>query len=94
LDKLLLEQCAYHWNYLNTVGYEKVADLVTISRFEDAVLNSINYAENICQLINVPYSTKDHKVKVGRWKENLTAEEIDIIWPMVRTTAEQFGYSI
>ena len=125
LDKPLLEQCAHHWNYLNTKGYEKVADRVKISRYEDAVLDASTFSENICKLINVdtkseaqniqnwcdrvqntnnakfveamtsrPYSTKDHKVKVGRWRENLTAPEVEQIWPLVERTANQFGYNL
>ena len=125
LHRPLLEQCAYHWNYLNTIGYEKVANLVTISKFEAAVLNPVTFTKNICRLINVdtqaeaqniqhwcdrvqntnnekfveamtsrPYSTKDHQVKVGRWRENLTAEEVAQIWSMVEITAKQFGYAI
>ncbi len=125
LKKPLIEQCAYHWNYLNTIGFEKVAHLVTISKFETAVLNPVAYTKNICELIQVDtqtealniqswcnrvqntnnpkfveamtsrlYSTKDHKVKVGRWRENLTVEEVEQVWPMVEATAKQFGYSI
>lgn len=125
LTKPLIEQCAHHWNYLNTVGYEKVADLVEISKFEDAVLNPLTFATNICELANVdmqeeaqniqnwcnrvqntnntkfveamtsrPYSTKNHKVKVGRWRENLTAQEVEQVWPIVEFTAKRFGYTL
>lgn len=125
LAKPLIKQCAHHWNYLNTVGYEKVADLVEISKFEDAVLNPLSFTKNICELTNVdrqeeakniqnwcnrvqntnnhqfieamtsrPYSTKDHQVKVGRWRENLTVQEIEQVWPMVEATARRFGYNI
>ena len=123
LAKPLIEQCAHHWNYLNTVGYEKVADLVEVSKFEDAILNTATFANRICALINVdsireseniaawcnrvqntnnaqfveaitsrPYSTNDHRVKVGRWRENLTKEEVEEVWPMVRDTASRFSY--
>lgn len=125
LHKSLLEQCAHHWNYLNTVGYEKVASLVTISRFEDAVLDTDTFIKKICSVIKVdtkseaqniqnwcnrvqntnngkfveamtsrPYSTRDHKVKVGRWRENLSTQEVAQIWPMVEKTAKQFDYFI
>ena len=125
LTRPLLEQCAHHWNYLNTVGYEKVAHLVEISKFEDAVLNPKIFANRICKLVGIdtkleaenitnwcnrvqnsnnakfveamtskPYSTKDHRVKVGRWRENLTTEEITQVWPMVEETANRFGYAI
>ena len=125
LNRPLIEQCAHHWNYLNTVGYEKVADLVTISKFETAILNPLAYTKDICRLSNIdtkieaqniqnwcnrvqntnnaqfveamtsrPYSTNDHKVKVGRWRENLTEEEVEQVWPMVKQTATIFGYTI
>lgn len=123
LNQPLLIQCAHHWNYINTIGYEKVANLVTISKFEDAVLNPKVFATNICELINIDtqteaqnihnwcdrvqntnnekfveamtsraYSTKDHQVKVGRWKENMSAEEVNLVWPIVKETAMSFGY--
>lgn len=40
-----------------------------------------------------PYSTQDHSVKIGRWKENLTAEEASMLWEKVAKTAKVFGYS-
>lgn len=123
LDRPLLEQCAYHWNYLNTIGYEAVKDLAQIKHFEDIIDNPLDFAKNVAQEIGLDfyeneaalqswahrvqntsnqqfieakisraYSTNDHKVRVGRWKENLSAEEVAHIVPMIRETAEQFGY--
>ena len=123
LQEPLIKQCAHHWNYLNSVGYEKVEKLVTISKFESLILDTENFAQNICELVSIDqesevkaiqswrnrvqntnnkkfveamtsraYSTKDHKVKVGRWKENMTEEEKQLILPMVRETASRFGY--
>ncbi|MEZ5042968.1 MAG: sulfotransferase domain-containing protein [Saprospiraceae bacterium] len=120
----LIEQCAHHWNYLNTVGYQQVAHLVTVSRFENMIADPLGFAENIAQEIGLesppyhseikdwarrvqntnnenfieaktsrPYSTNDHNVKVGRWKENLSPEEIESIMPIIRQTMTQFGYS-
>lgn len=123
LDKPLIERCAHHWNYLNTVGYEKVADLVEITTFEEAILDTVNFANRIGRLIQLDvtkerpnlnawcarvqntnnskfveaetsraYSTKDHKVKVGRWKENMSPTELAKVLPIVRDTALKFGY--
>ena len=39
------------------------------------------------------YSTTDHKVKVGRWKENMSLAEKEMVVPMIQATALQFGYS-
>lgn len=38
------------------------------------------------------YSRRDHSVRVGRWRENLTADEVDVIWAIVGETARTFGY--
>jgi len=53
LEQPLILKCAHHWNYLNTVGYERVADIVTISTFEAAILDSEKFAKNVCELVNV-----------------------------------------
>ena len=125
LDRPLILQCAHHWNYLNTIGYEKVADIATISTFESAILDSEKFAKNICELVNVDleleaepiqnwcnrvqntnnekfveamtsraYSRHDHTVKVGRWRENMTEEEVEQVWAMVKLTAIRFSYKI
>ena len=41
-----------------------------------------------------PYSRPDHSVRVGRWKENLDTTDIEIVVPLIRATAKQFGYAI
>jgi len=33
LARPLVERCAHHWAYLNTVGYEAVRHLATVTRF-------------------------------------------------------------
>jgi hypothetical protein len=39
-----------------------------------------------------PYSRADHERRVGRWRENLTDEDIATVWACVAPVAEQFGY--
>ena len=41
-----------------------------------------------------PYSRNDHVRKVGRWKENLTQEEVELMTPFIQDTAEAFGYEL
>jgi hypothetical protein len=38
------------------------------------------------------YSRPDHSRRVGRWRENLSAEDVDRAWPIVTEAAAQFGY--
>ncbi len=38
------------------------------------------------------YSRPDHRNKVGRWRENLSAAEVADLVPVVAETAARFGY--
>ena len=123
LEKPLIVQCAYHWNYINTIGFSQVKGIVKITRFEDMLHDPKSFASSICKDISLneagfrdeieswtkkvhnedhpdyqeaetskPYSTDDHRVKIGRWKENMTEKELNLIKPMIKDTASKFGY--
>lgn len=123
LDKPLLQQCAHHWDYLNTIGYPQIKDHVVINSFEDMIADPLQTARNICQLADIDfdkneqpirawaqrvqntnnkhfieaktssaYSRPDHVKKVGRWKENLTIEEVESIKPIIAAGASLFEY--
>ncbi|MEM9673568.1 MAG: sulfotransferase domain-containing protein [Cyclobacteriaceae bacterium] len=125
LNRPLLERCAHHWNYINTVGYQQVAEHVTVTRFEDMLKDSLAFAQSISEQVGLdirqnepylrqwanrvqnknnnqfveaetsrPYSTKDHSVKIARWKENLSPTEVTQILPLIRDTAEKFDYDL
>ena len=40
------------------------------------------------------YSRPDHSRRVGRWRENLTEEDVRLAIPIVRSAASQFGYDL
>lgn len=40
------------------------------------------------------YSRPDHATRVGRWRENLSADEAADLIPLVSSTAAQFGYAL
>ena len=40
------------------------------------------------------YSRPDHRTKVGRWRENLSAAEVAELAPLVAETAACFGYAL
>jgi hypothetical protein len=40
------------------------------------------------------YSRPDHTVRVGRWRENLSNEDIARVLPIVSATAQSFGYDL
>ncbi len=125
LSEPLIKQCAHHWSYLNSVGYQQVASVATITRFENMIQAPQLFAERICQQVGVdtqlyqneiatwakrvqnsntndfieaktsrPYSTNDHTVRIGRWKENMTLKEKRLITPLIEETASTFGYEL
>jgi len=40
------------------------------------------------------YSTKDHSVRVNRWKENLSEEDVELCRPFIQELAAQFSYPL
>jgi len=125
LSEPLVKRCAHHWNYLNSVGYQQVAHLAILTRFEDMIQQPRIFAENVCRqsgldtaiyqeeikawakrvqntnnkdfieaITSRPYSTNDHHVRVGRWKENMTVEDKILIAPLIQKTAKVFDYSL
>ena len=125
LSEPLVKRCAHHWNYINSVGFDGVSDLVKISRFETMIRDPLAFALDIGKHIDLdipknleqikdwsrrvqdsnnrhfveaktsrPYSTRDHRVKVGRWKENMSWEELQMVRPIVEITANKFNYQL
>ncbi|MEL6863072.1 MAG: hypothetical protein AAFP19_01580 [Bacteroidota bacterium] len=119
----LICRCAHHWNYLNSVAYEQVAELVKICRFEEMLSDPLSFAMGVLEDIGLDltenelfiqswanrvqntnnaqfleaatsraYSTNDHRVRIGRWRENMTAEELALVLPIIARTAEERGY--
>lgn len=69
LDKPLLVQCAHHWNYLNTVGYERVKKYVIVNRFEEMILDSMGAAKRICKEIGLDHTS--HKDALTKWSNRV-----------------------
>ena len=44
LKRPLIEQCAYHWNYLNTIGFRQIKHLAKINRFESMIQDPLQNA--------------------------------------------------
>ena len=62
LSKPLLEKCAYHWNFINTNGYEQVKDRVVINTFEEMVLHPLDTAQKICDLTGIDFSQNEASI--------------------------------
>jgi hypothetical protein len=125
LDRPLLEQCAHHWNYINSVSFSSIENMTLLVDFESMIADSQQFAERVCDQIGLntslyreelqswaqrvqntnnkdfveaetsrEYSTNDHQVRVGRWRENMTDAEVRQVLPIIRETAEKMGYKL
>jgi len=125
LERPLIERCAHHWAYLNTVGYQQVQHLTKVKSFEDMLNNPTQFATATAEEVGLVssnhqqalsdwarrvqntnnehfveaetsknYSRKDHTVRVERWRENLTREEIVSILPIIREGSALFDYDL
>lgn len=75
LSRPLLEQCAHHWNYINTVGYSQVAEYVTVTRFEDMVKDSLAFARSISERVGL--DIQQHEQHLRQWAERVQNKNND-----------------
>lgn len=75
-----------------TLGLDPVANSPHLARWTKRVQNS-NNQDFIEARTSRAYSRPDHNVRVDRWRENLTREEVAAIWGIVGDTALKLGYS-
>ena len=65
LQRPLLERCAHHWTYLNTVGHSAVRELAVIKRFEEMIHDPRAFADAICEEVGL--ETADHDGELSAW---------------------------
>ena len=53
LQHPLVERCAHHWAYINTVGYQQVRHLVEVCHFESMLMDPIGFVQRICSDIGI-----------------------------------------
>jgi hypothetical protein len=125
VNRPLLDRCAHHWCHINGAGYDAVAEVATVHRFEDMIANPADDALAVGAMVGVDtkvpsiragldawarrvqdtnndqfveaqtsrrLSRPDHIHRVERWRENLTPDEVDHLWPIVAPLATRFGY--
>jgi hypothetical protein len=57
LSRPLIERCAHHWAYINTFGFSAVKNQSTVCRFEDMLAQPLAFAQRICTLVEVDYTS-------------------------------------
>jgi hypothetical protein len=74
-----------------SVDYENYFSQIQKWSFRVQDQNNKHFQEAAC---SKPYSRNDHIKKVGRWKQNLTREEVNEILPYISEGSELFGYDL
>jgi len=49
LERPLIERCAHHWAYINTVGFQQVQDIAKVKTFEAMLKNPLAFANTISE---------------------------------------------
>ncbi len=135
LGRPLVERCAHHWAWINSVGHSAVASRVEaasfelmrfeVMRFEEMIADPAAFARRVCAVVGLdteacspaigawadrvqdtnnerfveartsrPYSRPDHSRRVGRWRENLSEDDVRAVTPIVAEAACTFGYAL
>ncbi len=91
-EAMITDPPAFAGSVCALAGIDAEAHAATLGRWAARVQNS-NNAAFVEAMTSRGYSRADHTVRLERWRENLSAEEIDRIWPIVAASAERFGYA-
>jgi hypothetical protein len=49
----LIEQCAHHWATINTFGYQQVANIAVVNRFEDMIRDPLTTAQRTANAVDI-----------------------------------------
>jgi len=64
-DKSLIERCAHHWHYINSVGFDSGKEIPTLVRFEDMMQAPRQFAKMAPTPIGVDPSA--HQNTLEQW---------------------------
>ena len=65
LERPLIERCAYHWNYINSSGYEQVRAIARVKHFEAMIRKPRQFANTICEDIDLDMEA--HELALAEW---------------------------
>ena len=63
LDRPLVERCAYHWAFINSIGFAQVSRIATVVRFEDMISNPGAFSQSICHSLGLDYLERGAELK-------------------------------
>lgn len=92
-EELILDPFNFAEKIFNNLGIDMETNRDVLEQWAKRVQNS-NNKDFVEALTSRAYSTQDHEVRVERWKENLTKEELEQVKPIIKETALNFDYKI
>ena len=69
LSRPIVEQCAHHWAYLNSVGFEKVSDTATVVHFETMINDPRKFAISICEHLGL--NSVHQLERIDKWSKRV-----------------------
>ena len=69
LARPLLEQCAHHWNYINSVGFAQIANQAVVTRFERMIADPLSFARYISQSVGIDPAL--HHTSLAAWAQRV-----------------------
>lgn len=92
-EDMLADPTAFAAQICTDVGADPSANAAGMSRWAARVQDT-NNEQFVEARTSRPYSRPDHTRRIGRWRENLTPDELRRILPIVREVSTRFGYSL
>lgn len=92
-EYMIMDPGAIATSICASLGLEHADHQTALGAWAGRVQNTNNEAFDEA-VTSRPYSRADHAVRVERWRENLTTDEVRDVLPIIGQTAERFGYSV
>ena len=92
-EDMVTDPVAFAQRISREVGIDPAHHHPSLAAWAQRVQNT-NNAQFVEAKTSREYSRPDHRVKIGRWKENLRQEEIAQIIPIIQSTAQRRDYPL
>jgi len=90
-ERMIAEPMTFAREVCKAVGLDPATAAAHLRRWAARVQDT-NSAAFVEAQTSRGYSRPDHATRVARWRENLSADEVAAVWPLVEAAAARFGY--
>jgi hypothetical protein len=90
-EEMIADPLTFARSICTEIGIDADREAAVVTQWAHRVQDT-NNASFVEARTSRPYSRADHSVRVARWRENLTDDEVELAWPIVKRAAERFDY--